>query len=285
MVTPTKNLSVSLNLRTVAISKFVATGNDFLFLDGRDGLPEMVSHQARSQLAVKLCDRHFGVGADGLVIVENSDVPSRLKWDFYNSDGSHAEMCGNASRCMGKWAEKFLSKNEVQFETAAGLVRVTVDHDQVASELTYLKLEIKTISYKTQGVERRAHFVNTGVPHAVVEIARIDQVAHHIDDVRALRFHPDVGPRGTNVTFLEKHSANQFSTVTYERGVEDFTLSCGTGVLAAAAVGLMGSQETYANVVSPGGAFEVHCLTQQGGIVLRGPASFLFEVNLTEEFF
>jgi diaminopimelate epimerase len=272
------------------ISKIVGTGNDFLFIDARAGLERPFAAISRAELSRKLCDRHFGVGADGVVFVESSQPVPRLKWDFYNSDGSEAEMCGNASRCMGRWAKRQLNLPNVEFDTVAGLVRASADDgdDQmVSSVLDYVQITFQPISYEPVGggEKRKAHLVNTGVPHAVVEISDIAKAKVAMDDIRALRHHPQAGPNGANVTFLQILSANRFATVTFERGIEDFTLSCGTGVLAAGAVGLFQSGQAEAELTTPGGTLHVSYGKNWKGAVLRAPAQFLFETSVSEEFF
>ncbi len=264
------------------VQKFVATGNDFLFLDARQ--ERSLGKMDRAKLAKILCDRHFGAGADGLVFVETG-ARVALKWDFYNSDGSSAEMCGNASRCMGRWAQKNLAVDAIEFETAAGVVRAEVKNSHIVSHLEYLQISFAVISFEAGGRRLQASLVNTGVPHAVFEVARIDEVRQARPIVEALRFHPKTGPHGTNVTFLQKQTSQEFATVTFERGVEDFTLSCGTGVLAAAAVGLHDSRGTKAELTTPGGELKVIFGPDWRGASLEGPAQFIYEATMAEGFF
>lgn len=284
---PGTSSKIDINLN---VGKYVAAGNDFLFIDARNTASEGPSWMCepsltRSQLAQKICDRHFGVGADGVVFIESSHEHSRLRWDFFNSDGSHAEMCGNATRCVGRWAERNLGLKSVELETVAGLVSIEIDGREVSSKLLYGTTEIAELKYEIQGRRKAAHFVNTGVPHAVIEVNDIQNRSAYLDDIRTLRNHHATGPRGTNVTLLERRGSNVFVTVTFERGVEGFTLSCGTGVLAAAAVGLKGSKDRSADILAPGGEFKVQFQPDGAGVVLTGPARFLFDVSLSEEFF
>ncbi len=272
------------------VAKYVATGNDFLFIDARARLPGAFVIASRSRLASRLCDRHFGIGADGIVFVENSDRSRdaksntpRLKWDFYNSDGSTAEMCGNASRCMGRWAERVLRANAVEFETVSGVVRCEIQGAEVASHLSEVRVDFKALKFRADGVERSATLVNTGVPHAVYEIDDVKRASTANDIIGALRFHPSCGEKGANVTFMQRLSEDRFSTVTFERGVEGFTLSCGTGVLAAAAVGLR-ERGGGAAVQTPGGELSVRFGDGLKGATLRGPARFVFETSISEEF-
>jgi diaminopimelate epimerase len=265
--------------QSLLVYKLVATGNDFIFVDARKALPSAFASVERAVFARKICDRHFGVGADGLVFVEDK---GGLSWDFYNSDGSHAEMCGNATRCMGRWANLIVGVPGVEFMTAAGLVRTKIEANLIASELPFVKADIKQFSFGGDK-KREAFFVNTGVPHAVVDIDSISRAADDREALSALRFHPITGLRGANVTFLETISKTEFRTVTFERGVEGFTLSCGTGVLAAAAVGLSRAGGAMdAQLETPGGKLTVHYGLGFKGVTLTGPAELIFSIEMTE---
>lgn len=274
----------------VRFLKAEGTGNDFLFIDARtDRSPSgsfLLSGQLvkRSELAKAICDRHFGVGADGLVFVESRDA--LLAWDFYNSDGSVAEMCGNATRCMGRWVERACEVSAAEFQTKRGLVKVSATAFDVVSRLDFVTAETKQIEFMTEGRSAHAYLVDTGVPHAVVLIDDISQARSAGAVIAALRFHPSAGSAGANVTFLEKPkgAGGLFKTVTFERGVEGFTLSCGTGVLAAAAVGLQMAERELgkaplltARVQTPGGELQVVFGPRFEGVELRGPARVICE--------
>jgi len=278
---PTRSYPAALH-----VSKLVATGNDFLFIDAREPLQKEFGVMPRAELAKRLCDRHCGIGADGVVFVESGSALGRLKWDFHNSDGSTAEMCGNATRCMGRWAQVHLTLNEVVFETVAGLVRAKVEGEMVRSELSFASTPFvfREIRFEAKGAGRTAFLIDTGVPHAVVDIDDLARAEAKGDAVRALRFHPDAGLKGANVTFLETRGPFEFRTVTFERGVEGFTLSCGTGVLAAAAIGLSRSGGMSADVIAPGGRLKVQYDPGRNGVALTGPAKFLFTTTLSGEF-
>ena len=284
--------------QSLVLSKIVGTGNDFLFVDARKGVAGPFGEISRGDLAKKVCDRNFGIGADGLVFVENGSAGAELKWDFYNNDGSHAEMCGNASRCMGRWAQIKLTLDSVTFDTVAGRVRTRVSGSDVEAHIDYLQIQFTELEFELVDKKQTAIFINTGVPHAVFEVANIRDARQAKGVIQALRFHPDVGPRGTNVTFLQR-AANvatgggnggrygQAATVTFERGVEDFTLSCGTGVMAAAAVALRNeatSQTHSIKLSTPGGLLEVSYGKNWSGAVLKGPAISLFDVSISEQF-
>jgi len=157
--------------------------------------------------------------------------------------------------------------------------------------LEYLNLQFEEIESDIGGKKRRATLLNTGVPHAVIEIENLKTV--RTPEVRAVvsafRFHPRAGSAGTNVTFLQgagqRGSDQHFSTITFERGVEDFTLSCGTGVLAAAAVGLQHSGEWVCVVDTPGGRLRASFNPGWNGARLEGPAEFVYEAKVPNDFF
>lgn len=272
-----------------AFDKMVATGNDFIFIDARKGLPEAFQGVERARIALKICDRHFGAGADGLVFVESTNRGDLLRWDFYNNDGSSAEMCGNASRCMGRWGFLHLGRSQVEFETQAGVVRAEALPDgRARSHLNYIEVKFAELNF---GRGQVATFVNTGVPHSVIEVPTTEGLRSDDVAIRELRFHAKAGPRGTNVTFFSRRegqasgqSENRISTVTFERGVENFTLSCGTGVLAAAAVSLRATRGQRVLVSTRGGELEVSFGDQWRGATLTGAADRVYEAKVTEEF-
>jgi diaminopimelate epimerase len=275
---------------SVPFVKIQGAGNDFIFIDLRKTVFGSFSSLSRAEFVAKICDRHFGVGADGLVFVEAVASPQTgalashqadLQWDFYNTDGSFAEMCGNAARCMGLWAALYANLPRFKFATRAGVVRADVllpiesglENPRVTVDLDFVKIEWQDIHYKNQGEDKAAVLVNTGVPHAVVEVPSLDNLSLFKEDIAALRFHPQAGERGANVTFLQRGS--ELRTVTFERGVEDFTLACGTGVLAAAAVALRGTHQAKAELRTPGGVLQV-VLGLTSGATLVGDASVVF---------
>lgn len=263
--------------------KIQGAGNDFLFIDLRTTSLQNFTTLSRTELVRRIADREFGIGADGVVFVENGGSEVTFSWDFYNKDGSTAEMCGNAARCMGRWGQLFAGKSQFNFRTIAGDVEVRgVDDFAIEASLPFVKIEMKNLNYTVGGETRKALFVNTGVPHLVVEVAKLEQAYKMLDHVQALRFHPEVGLRGSNVTFVERVSEKKFKTVTFERGVEGFTLACGTGVLAAAAEGIQGETDITVEVEAPGGTLQV-IFPKKGGAVLTGPAKLVFEAKVNEE--
>jgi len=217
------------NTKKIEFYKMSGSGNDFIFIDNRDlslnvgDLPLFVRH---------VCARKVSVGADGLVLIE----PARdadFKWRFFNSDGSTAEMCGNAGRCAARFAYlKGIARNKMTFETLAGVISACVDGDTVKVKLTNPKGYAPEIKIRIDGAEYVLDSINTGVPHAVVFVENVENCAV-IGPGRKIRHHANFQPGGTNANFACVQNRHKIAVRTYERGVEDETLACGTGVVAA----------------------------------------------------
>lgn len=206
------------------------SGNDFIVMDNGDG--NIPTDPAWVQA---VCRRKFGVGADGLLLAEPSEWAD-LKMRIINADGSEAEMCGNGARCMAYFAHSTgMAKSDMLLETLAGPVRAEVKNGRVKVKLTEpadITLS-KEINLEGRGQERVA-YLNTGVPHTVLVTRDVGR-AEVVELGRRIRYHPAFQPQGTNVDFIEIES-DHIKIRTYERGVEDETLSCGTGSVAGAIV-------------------------------------------------
>ncbi len=259
--------------QAVPIHKMQGCGNDFVFIDNRT-LKLPVSSMA--EWAKKVCRRAFGVGADGLVFLEDAPEASLdYRWHFYNADGSRAEMCGNASRCAGLLAVKLgLAGPSHTFGTDAGPIRAEVvdaAHDIVKVQLTPpTGLELNKAISMPDG-DGVIHFVNTGVPHAV--FLHADAASLNVKSLGAhVRYHPLFAPAGTNANFVTVLDAEHIHLRTYERGVEDETYACGTGAAAGVvithALGLTGPS---VSVRSSGGEI-LGISLEDGGIFLQGTA-------------
>jgi diaminopimelate epimerase len=213
-------------------TKMNGAGNDFVLLDNRAGTIRLTTEQI-----IRLCDRHRGVGADGLMLL----VPARggkadWAWDFYNSDGSVAEMCGNGARCFGRYVQKVTGANrDVTFETVAGIITASFNGERVTVNLTQPKdLRLNETVALASG-PATIHSLNTGVPHAVLFVPDADQ-AMVLQLGAEIRRHAHFAPRGTNVNFVQVLGPNHIRVRTFERGVEGETLACGTGVSASAMI-------------------------------------------------
>jgi diaminopimelate epimerase len=210
--------------------KMSGAGNDFVVIDNR----ALNRSLTREQIA-RLCDRHFGIGADGLLAVEPADQPDAdFRMRYYNADGGEAEMCGNGARCFARFVHPLRRVNaeRVNFTTPAGTITGEYVGDEVRISLT-APTETKLRQRADFGWgEIEYHFMNTGVPHTVVYVPdaeKAEVVAHG----RAVR-RSAIFPRGTNVNFVQVTDSGKLIVRIYERGVEDETLACGTGVVASA---------------------------------------------------
>lgn len=219
-------------MRSLPFTKMNGAGNDFVVVDNRDGsIPLSPARIAR------WCDRHRGVGADGLLAVENALHGGDFRMRYFNSDGGEAEMCGNGARCFARFAAGLLpdpSRGEISFETPAGLIGAKLlANGEVELAMSEPVDYAEPVWLTFAGQRQPVGFINTGVPHAVVFVEDLDAV-----DVmawgRALREHEHFAPKGTNVNFVAAVSPGEIAIRTYERGVEAETLACGTGVVASA---------------------------------------------------
>jgi diaminopimelate epimerase len=212
-------------MKKVEFTKMVASGNDFVVISSQ---LSAFSSQPRALLAKKICNRKYGAGADGLLVLEKSKVAD-VKMRIFNADGSEAEMCGNGARC----AALYLGKKKVSIETKAGVIRSEIRNNNVRIKLTDPKNIKLDIPLKVINRNLKVNLINTGVPHAVIFVEGLDEI--YVGQIgRTVRYHKKFYPAGTNVDFVEVLSENLIAVRTYERGVEDETLACGTGAAASA---------------------------------------------------
>jgi diaminopimelate epimerase len=258
-------------------TKMNGAGNDFVLIDNRAG----EIHLDRSQIA-RLCDRHRGIGADGILLLEKASNNAGFRMRYFNADGGEAEMCGNGARCFARFANKVAGASEkISFETPAGVISATLAGDLVTLQMTEptdLRLNVKL---PMAGENNTIHFINSGVPHVVIPVSQIDDV-----DVRragsAIRHHKMFSPKGANVNFIEKRGPNKIAIRTYERGVEDETLACGTGIVASALIfAITENADGPITVISRGGD-ELQVGFQKTNnhfrsVTLTGRAEFVFE--------
>ena len=216
--------------REVLFTKMSGTGNDFIVVDNRKG-----AVSAGPSAAKKWCDRKHSIGGDGLLLLEKSKKAD-FRMRILNSDGSEAEMCGNGIRCIAKFAEaKKIAGKKHRIETLAGIIDADVKGDVVKARMIEPRDLKLGISIDLGGQAMPLNFVNTGVPHTVTIVEELEKI-----DVpatgRAIRTHRHFAPRGTNANFIKFDGPNSIRIRTYERGVEDETLACGTGSTAGALV-------------------------------------------------
>jgi diaminopimelate epimerase len=259
-------------------TKMNGAGNDFVLIDNRAQMIKLTHAQI-----VRLCDRHRGVGSDGVILLLPSNSgKADWAWEFFNSDGSAGEMCGNGARCFARFVQRRTGLNrDFTFETEAGVISARFHGAQVTVSLTPpngLRLDEEL---KLSTGSETVHSLNTGVPHAVLFVpdadeAMIQQLGPEI------RRHPHFAPKGTNVNFVQVLGPDQIRVRTYERGVEGETLACGTGVTASALISArvhrFGSPVRVR--VQGGDQLEVSFQETNGGfsdVRLTGPAEFVFE--------
>ncbi len=254
--------------------KYEGAGNDFILLDSRE-----VTFPSGSKLIAKLCDRHFGVGADGLMVLRESRLEGcDCAMRYYNADGSVGEMCGNGGRCFALYASHLGlgQPGRVIFEADDGVHRA--DLGEVHGREAAVELGIIRVNGIQEG--EGWWFLDTGVPHYVEFVDRLDDVNVACRG-RAIRYDSRFRA-GTNVDFVEVAGAGRIRVRTYERGVEAETLACGTGATAAALVThfAMQRQCTHFKVVMPGGTLGVRFVAQGDGsydhIRLSGGARCVF---------
>lgn len=257
------------NAMKTTFYKYEGTGNDFVFIDNRqNNFPK-----ENVTLIEKLCDRRFGIGADGLILLEN-DQQTDFRMIYYNSDGNQSSMCGNGGRCIVAFAKRLdIISNETTFIATDGL------HEAMILENELVSLGMKNVDEVK--IVKDYVFLNTGSPHHVMLVDDLETYQVKSNGAQ-IRYSDLYGKSGSNVNFVKQLSDNHFRLRTYERGVEDETLSCGTGATATAiamnAIGKTNSHKIALDV--EGGKLEVSfdkvndCYVN---VFLTGPATFVFE--------
>ena len=258
-------------------TKMNGAGNDFILIDNRAG----DIYLDRSQIA-HLCDRHRGIGADGILLLEKGSNRADFRMRYFNADGGEAEMCGNGARCFARFANKIAEPmDKISFETQAGVISARLVGDLVTlrmTEPTDLRLNIKV---PAANENKTVHFINSGVPHVVIPVPQIDVVDVSREGA-TIRYHKIFLPKGANVNFIEKCGANKIAIRTYERGVEDETLACGTGIVAGALIFAATENASGPITVIARGGDELHVGFEKidgqfRSVTLTGPAEFVFE--------
>lgn len=251
--------------------KYQGTGNDFVIIDNRD-----ISISLTHEEVAYICNRHMGVGADGLMLLEPAEGYD-FRMVYYNSDGNESTMCGNGGRCITAFARQLgVIKNKARFIAIDGPHDATIDEDGIV----HLAMQdVQDIDFRDE-----CTMLNTGSPHYVATVKDVaaTDVFH---EGRTIRNQDEFQPKGINVNFVQL-SENSINVRTYERGVENETMSCGTGVTASAIA--MAGQETgkfSTRIYTPGGilnvSFSKNKTDTATDVVLSGPAQFVFEGDIT----
>lgn len=265
-------------MQNLVFSKYSGCGNDFILVDNRDMSFPSTNHF----LISKLCQRQFGIGADGLILLENSDSAAGFRMRIFNSDGSEAEMCGNGIRCLLKFIRQLGFKEQsYTIQTMQRQFKVSFVEDEIIVEMGSPKDIQWNLKLLIDDELKNVHFMDTGVPHAVLFVEDIENV-----DVPFLgpkiRYHSKFAPKGANVNFVKPISSDSILIRTYERGVEQETLACGTGATASAI-----AAAKYWGFKSP---IKVYLQSKEilkigfdldtspiSSVTLTGPARFIFQ--------
>jgi diaminopimelate epimerase len=270
--------------KRIEFYKMSGSGNDFIIIDNRDLSLNVGDIR---QFVQKVCRHKLSVGADGLFLIEPS-ARADFKWQFFNSDGSTAEMCGNGSRCVARYAYyRGIAGKKMSFETIAGIISAEVNDDVVKVKLTDPSPINLGEKIDVAGRIFVLDNVNTGVPHAVAFVDNLESFAV-AEWGRKIRFHEHFAPKGTNADFATVLTKHKIQLRTYERGVEDETLACGTGtvaaVLAAAQRGLVASPVDV--LVQSGETLRIYFTRKDEGfaeIYLEGKVKMVYQGFLFAE--
>jgi diaminopimelate epimerase len=268
-------------VRRLNFFKMHGGGNDFVLIDHR--LP-ILGEEDQPSFARRVCHRQTGVGADGLILLELSQQAD-LRWQFYNADGSAAEMCGNGARCAARYAVLTgMTGETLSLETRAGVIHADVIDRQARITMTGVGEARMHLEVPLSDLTLSGHAQQVGVPHVVFPVPDLEDVPV-TDWGRAVRFHPLFQPAGANVNFIRVISPHALAVRTYERGVEDETLACGTGAVAAALVAArLGQVSSPVLVHTRGGEILTVSFQQQGDtvsdVLLEGEALVTFQGEL-----
>ena len=264
--------------------KMSGSGNDFVLIDNRD---RSLTVGNITKFVRNVCERKVSVGADGLIIIENSQRAD-FRWRFFNADGSEVDMCGNGARCAARFAYiRGIAKERMSFETGAGIIDAEVIGDTVKIKLTEPHSMKANISVMIEGKPVEVNFVNTGVPHVVLFVPGLDRY-DVLNTGRKIRYHKAFQPEGTNANFMEVIDRHTIRIRTYERGVEDETLACGTGAVASALISFsQGLVESPVDVrVKSGETLKIYFRKTGHGfedIYLEGKANVVYEGRIWDE--
>jgi diaminopimelate epimerase len=275
------------NPSSIPFMKLSGSGNDFILIDNRRGI---VSARGASALAAKVCRHRMSVGGDGLILIERSRR-AHFRWRLFNADGSEAAFSGNGARCAARFAYlKRIAPKRMRFETLAGLIEAEMVPASRRASRAEERVKVRfpdprdlrlNVKVSLPGGERVAHFLDTGVPHCVYLVDDPDSV-DIVTVGRATRHHALFQPAGTNVNFIKALDPHRVRIRTYERGVEDETLACGTGAIASALIASLVSKiESPVTMIPQSGLqLTVHFSSRGGSFTdvhLEGDARAVYE--------
>jgi diaminopimelate epimerase len=264
--------------------KMSGSGNDFVLFDNRDG---QIEEKEMGSLVEGVCRRRESVGADGVIFIVGSDQYD-FGWRFFNADGGEAEMCGNGGRCVSRFAYlKGITGPNMTFDTLAGPISAEVKERVVKILMPTPGRLSMDLEMEYQQGWKSCDFINTGVPHVVIGVE--DLTGHPVrEEGRSIRYHSLFSPKGTNANFIKKIGPSELEIRTYERGVEDETLACGTGAIACALVASIREKARSPVRVKTRGGEELKIYFKQEGtsfeqVWLEGNTSVIYQARLHKE--
>ncbi len=271
-------------MKPIPFYKMSGSGNDFMIIDNRE---KVVDINHLNEFIAKICRRKMSVGADGFIMIDTSDRAD-FGWHFYNSDGGRAEMCGNGARCAARFAFlNGIAAKKMSFETDAGILIAQIIDDRVKIKMpdpAELRLDYQL---EVEAGPLTISSINTGVPHVVILTEDVEGI-DVVERGREIRSHPAFAPAGTNVNFISLKQDNTIIMRTYERGVEDETLACGTGAIAGALVTASKFKtESPIRICTRSGEFLTIYFKvadgSYGDIYLEGDARVIYKAELCED--
>jgi diaminopimelate epimerase len=268
----------------ITFYKMSGSGNDFIVIDNRAGI---VDEKNLSQWIASVCRRKRSVGADGLILIETSGRAD-FKWRFFNADGGEAEMCGNGGRCVARLAHlKGIAGPRLSLETQTGVIQAEVTDRRVKLEMPQPSTVELDYPLEVGGETFTVSSITVGVPHVVIWAKDVDTAAV-FKIGQAIRYHTHYAPAGTNVNFVQPLEDGALAIRTYERGVEDETLACGTGSAAAALIAsAKGMVNSPAALNTRGGELLKVYFDKHGDefreVFLEGDARIIYEGKLWKE--
>ena len=265
----------------ISFWKMSGSGNDFIFIDNRQNTVKSLNLPDFIQ---KVCARGVSVGADGLVLIEDSENAD-FKWKFYNSDATEAEMCGNASRCAAKFAylNGIVNSKSMKFETLAGIIEAEIITEDKVKVLLTEPFDLKSnYNIAINDTNHIISSVNTGVPHVVSQVENIENF-DLVSFGRAIRYHKKFAPDGINVNVYEKLENGKIRIRTYERGVENETMACGTGAVAVAIFAVKDKVVKSPVTLVTSSKIELKVYLENNKCYLEGEARVVYKGELLED--
>lgn len=270
-------------MEPVEFWKMNGSGNDFIMIDNREG---QVAEKDMGRLVERACRRRESVGADGMIFIEQSGKYD-FAWRYFNADGGEVEMCGNGGRCVARFAFlKGITGPRMTFDTLAGPVSAEVT-GRIVKIMMPVPKDLRLDVDLTAGPGVSADFLNTGVPHVVVQVEDLSSFPV-VEEGRRIRYDSLFAPAGTNANFVKVLDSGSMEVRTYERGVEDETLACGTGAIASVlTANARGMVESPVKVKTRGGEnLKIYFKREENGfsqVYLEGSTSVVYQGTLNEE--